>query len=161
PADPLLPRKGDLLLGRYRIEGILGRGGAGVVFGARHEMLEQNVAVKVLQPGVNDEGSRRRIFADVRAAIRIRSDHVVPTIAVGTLESGLPFVVTQLVEGRNLRELLDAEGPLPVTRAIDLAIQALEGLSAAHGIGVVHGDLKLSNLFVAPGPNGRETLKIV
>jgi serine/threonine-protein kinase len=154
--DALLPRVGDLLLGRYRIEQIVGRGAAGVVFAARHEMLGQNVAVKVLQPTPNDEEARGRILSEARASIRIKSEHVAQVTAVGTLESGLPFVVTQLAPGQNLRELLDANGPMPVARVVDLAMQALEGLSAAHGLGIVHGDLKLSNLFVAS-----DTLKIL
>jgi eukaryotic-like serine/threonine-protein kinase len=160
-ADALLPRTGDLILGRYRIEGTLGRGGSGVVFAVRHEMLGQRAALKVMADVERDDASRRGFLHDARAALQIRSNHVVNVKDIGALDTGLPFVLMELLEGRDVAQILKENGPLPIAQSVDYAVQALEALSAAHAISIVHRDLKPSNLFVTTDPNAPETLKVL
>jgi serine/threonine-protein kinase len=160
-AEAMLPRAGDLVLGRYRIEQVVGRGGMGIVFSARHELLGQRVALKVLLPEAQDDEARKRFLNEARASVRIKSQHVVNVMDVGTLETGLPFIMMELLEGRDLGRLLKQAGPFPIAKAIDYCMQALEALAAAHALQIVHRDLKPSNLFVAALPNGGETLKVL
>lgn len=157
-----LPRPGDKVLGgRYRIERVLGRGGMGVVLAARHELLDQPAALKLLLPEVMNEDTTRRFLHEARASVRIRSNHVATVIDVGTLENGIPFILMELLEGRDLGKVLREMKRLSVSLAVDYCIQALEALSAAHALQIVHRDLKPSNLFVAKPPDGAEVLKVL
>src|SRR5215468_10103257 len=98
-AEAMLPRAGDLVLGRYRVERVVGRGGMGIVFSARHELLGQRVAFKVLLPEAHDDEAKKRFLNEARASVKIRSQHVVSVMDVGTLETGLPFIMMELLEG--------------------------------------------------------------
>jgi eukaryotic-like serine/threonine-protein kinase len=158
----LLPRPGDLVLGgRYRVENLVGRGGMGVVMAVRHELLEQRAALKLLLPDVMNEETARRFLNEARASVRIRSEHVAKVMDVGTLDSGVPFILMELLDGHDLGQLLKKGGRPPIPLAVDYCIQALEALSAAHALHIVHRDLKPSNLFLATGPDGVEVLKVL
>jgi Tol biopolymer transport system component len=135
-------------LGPYEVLGLLGAGGMGEVYRARDTRLGRAVAVKVLTASVaEDEGRRRRFEEEARAAGALNHPNVLAVYDVGR-ENGVLYVVSELLEGQTLRDRLD--GPLPIRKATDYAIQIAHGLAAAHGNGIVHRDLKPENLFLTP-----------
>jgi len=158
--DPVAP--GDVVAGRYRIERTIAVGGMGVVVAARHQDLDQPVALKILRPEIlgNDEAVVR-FMREARIAARLQNEHVARVFDVGTLESGEPYMVMELLSGRDLQQLVDARGPLPVNEAVDYALQALEALAEAHAQGIVHRDLKPSNIFIARRSDGSNTVKLL
>ncbi|WP_437602540.1 protein kinase domain-containing protein [Sorangium sp. So ce590] len=115
---PIAP--GDVLLGKYRVENVLGRGAMGLVVAARHLALDDRVAIKVLLPKyVQDAEVLQRFLREGRAAVRIRSPHVVRVTDVGTLENGAPYMVMDHLEGKDLAAVLAESGYLQVPLAIE------------------------------------------
>jgi serine/threonine-protein kinase len=155
---------GDLVDGKYRVDRVLGRGGMGIVVQATHLTLGTTVAIKVLARA-GGESSRRSVAALVReaqVAARLRSEHVARVFDVGTLEDGTPFVVMEHLEGCTLHEAIYGGGPkVTVERAVELLLEACDGVEEAHALGIIHRDLKPSNLFLARRPNGRDVLKVL
>src|SRR5579859_282114 len=139
---------GDTLLGKYRVERVLGVGGMGAVVAARHLKLDHMVAIKVLLPEVlDDEEIVARFEREGRASAQITSDHIARVTDVGVLDGGAPFMVMEYLAGEDLGVILRREGTLSVEQAVELAIQACDVLSEAHALGIVHRDLKPANLF--------------
>ncbi|SDS90656.1 serine/threonine-protein kinase [Actinopolymorpha singaporensis] len=132
-------------LGRYRLEELLSRGGMGEVWRAHDSTLGRPVAVKLLHAGVTEAGDRERFVREARAAAQLSHRNVVAVFDVGEW-SGRPFLVMELLDGRTLAAILAARGPLPPDDVRDLGAQAAAGLHAAHQAGVVHRDVKPSNL---------------
>jgi serine/threonine-protein kinase len=154
--------EGEVLAGKYRVERVLGRGGMGVVVAATHLQLDQRVALKFLLPqALQHPEMVARFSREARAAAKLRSEHVAKVVDVGTLESGIPYIVMEYLEGGDLSSHLAREGPLSVGRAAALALEACEGLAEAHALGIVHRDLKPANLFLARMPDRTECLKIL
>ncbi len=134
-------------LGPYEILAPLGKGGMGEIFRARDPRLGREVAVKVLPEEVAASPDRlRRFEQEARAASGLNHPNILTVHDVG-VESGRSYLVTELLEGESLRELLRG-APLPVERTIDIASQIARGLAAAHERGIVHRDLKPDNLFL-------------
>ncbi len=135
------------LLGRYRIIGSLGSGGMGEVYRARDTELGRDVAVKVLPDEVAHDAERlERFRREARFLARLSHPNILEVFDVGE-EAGVIYVVTELLEGRTLRERLD-RGPLSWRRAVEIAAGLAEALVAAHATGIVHRDLKSSNVFL-------------
>ncbi|WCQ92856.1 serine/threonine-protein kinase [Sorangium sp. Soce836] len=157
-----IPRIGEVFAQRYRLERSLGRGSMGAVFVAEHVSLRQRVAVKFLLPRAKDfPGASARFLREARAAAAIRSEHVARVIDVGTAELGLPYIVMEHLRGRDLQQVLDARGPLPVSEAVDYVLQSCEAVAEAHARGIVHRDLKPGNLFLTSGPSGVPVVKVL
>ena len=158
---PLL-REGELLGGRYEIEHCLGGGGMASVYRATHVGLDQPVAVKIVSPVIRDlPGVVSRFMREARAATRLKGEHIVRVFDVGTTDAGAPYMVMELLQGRDLGELLD-EGFRPtVEQAVDYVLQACEALAEVHGLGIVHRDLKPANLFVTRGADGLTCIKLI
>jgi eukaryotic-like serine/threonine-protein kinase len=157
--DPF-PR-GTVLGDKYRIDGVLGSGGMGVVLSATHLELDAPVAIKVLRSELtkNPELASQLLF-EARAVARLRSAHVVRIIDVARLPTGVPYIVMEQLRGTDLASLLAESGALSITDAVDYLRQACEGLREAHELGIVHRDLKPENLFLARTPEGA-VLKIL
>jgi len=135
------------LIGPYRVVDLLATGGMGQVFRALDERLGREVAIKILPPTLAaDEDRLRRFEQEARAAGMLNHPNIMAIYDVGTHE-GSPYVVSELLAGQTLRELLD-ESPLTPRKAVDLAIQMSRGLDAAHAKGIVHRDLKPENLMI-------------
>ena len=141
------PQPGQVLLGKYVVERILGKGGMGVVVAARHQQLNQRVAIKFLLPeAVLTPEASARFLREAQAAAAIQSEHVARVLDVGTLETGLPFMVMEHLTGEDLSAHLYRRGVRPAHEAADYLLQACEALAEAHRLGIVHRDLKPSNL---------------
>ena len=131
--------------GPYVIVGKLGQGGMGELYSARDRRLGREVAIKFLI-ATERQQAVLRFEQEARAVSSLAHPHVVTVFDVGQSDRG-PYIVTELLRGETLHELLD-RGPLPRARAVRLALQMLGGLAEAHARGIVHRDLKPSNLFV-------------
>ena len=157
-----MPKAGDVLAGKYRLEKVAGEGGMGVVYAAQHLVLKQRVAVKVLLPAAAcSEHVVERFAREAQAAARIMSEHVARVMDAGTTATGAPFLVMEYLEGCDLEELLAVEGPLPMTDVVDYLLQALEALAHAHAVGLVHRDIKPANLFLACRADGGNVIKML
>jgi serine/threonine-protein kinase len=166
PVDPArlrgLPRKGDKIADRYRIEGLIGLGGMGAVMSAMHVELQQRVAVKVMLPhGARHRVAVWRFLREARAASAIQSQHVVRIFDVGKLKNGLPYMVMEYLAGSSLQEVLDKGGPLPLPDAITYLLHACEAVAQAHAAGIVHRDLKPANLFLLKAGDGSPLVKVL
>ena len=152
---------GRMVAGKYLVERAIGEGGLGAVVKAKHVQLDQDVAIKHIKPS---ELSRpdvvERFLREARLAAKIKNEHAVKVQDVDTLESGVPYMVMEFLEGRDLGQLL-LEGPLPIDHAIDCLLQACEALAEAHAIGIVHRNLKPANMFLTPRPGGASLVKVL
>lgn len=157
-----IPVVDDVLADKYRIERELGRGGMGIVLSATHLQLEERVAIKFLLPELaHDPAIVARFLREGRAAIKIRSEHVVRVRDVATLPGGTPYLVMEHLQGRNFEELLEDQGRLTPELAVDHLLQATEALAEAHALGMVHRDLKPANLFLAHRADGSPCVKVL
>jgi serine/threonine-protein kinase len=121
---------GSRIDGRYEVVGVLGSGGMGVVVEARHTSLRERVAIKLLRPrALGTERARVRFVREARAAAKMRSAHIVKIRDVGTLPSGAPFMVMDMLEGADLAAVLKARHALPFAEAVMVALQACEALA--------------------------------
>ena len=149
----------------YEIVSVLGEGGMGTVYLAVHPVMGRKAAIKLLRRELaEDQTLVARFVNEARAANAIRHPNIIDVIDVGTLpDNGLPYMMMEFLEGENLAQRLARTGTLPVSEAIDIALQTASALSAAHGKGIVHRDLKPDNLFLVPelGSPGRERVKVL
>ncbi|MCE9561458.1 MAG: protein kinase [Planctomycetes bacterium] len=147
----------DLMLGQYRVLGLIGRGGMGVVYRAEHIHLRRDVAVKVFVNTV-DTCPRllRRFHAEARAAARLHHPNLVSCLDAGRSRSADPtgpirdYYVMELVNGEDLDGFIRSRGPLPVNRVCDLFRQISEALAEAHRNGLIHRDIKPQNIIITP-----------
>lgn len=154
--------EGQLFAGKYRVERVLGRGGMGVVIAARHLMLDELVAIKFLLPeALQNPEAVARFEREARAAVKIRSEHVARVTDVARLENGTPYMVMELLRGRDLAAVLREQGPLSLTDAADYLLQAGEAIAEAHSLGIVHRDLKPPNLFLTQRADGSSCVKVL
>jgi serine/threonine protein kinase len=160
PELPVVP--GQLIGGRYLIGSIIGEGGMGVVCSATHVGLGTQVAVKLIRSDrQSDPASVERFLNEARTAASLKGEHVARVYDVGQLESGEPYLVMEQLEGVGLDAFIAGRGPLSQGEAIDIVLQACEGLAEAHAVALVHRDIKPANLFLARRPDGELTLKIL
>jgi hypothetical protein len=164
PEDDPIPRRGVVpgrAVGRYHVLYRVGGGGMGVVFAARDLELRRTVALKVLRPsdGAPSKKMRARLLREARAAAAVRHGNVVAVHEVFEHE-GLPVLVMDLLEGESLRARLSRVRALSVDAALAVIAPVLSALETAHGLGVVHRDLKPDNIFLVDA-GGRELVKIL
>jgi serine/threonine-protein kinase len=153
---------GAVIADRYLVSELLGEGGMGRVYLARHVRLPQQAAIKVLHPGmVKDQGAIARFNREAANAARIENERVARVFDFGETADGLVYLAMEYVPGRTLRDLLEEGGPLPPPRAANLVYQVAEGLEAAHRIGIVHRDLKPDNILVVTDEQGVDRCKVV
>jgi Tol biopolymer transport system component len=133
-------------LGPYEIVSLLGTGGMGEVYRAHDSRLGRDVALKVLRRSSADAEHIARFSREARTAGGLNHANIVAVFDVGT-EGGVPYVVTELLEGETLRARLD-RGPIPYRKAVDYGIQIAQALDAAHAKGILHRDVKPANVFI-------------
>ena len=145
-----LPKHPEMLgrLGRYDIEKIIGSGGMGIVLKAHDSELNRPIAIKILAPHLSHVGAARERFArEGRAAAAVVHEHVVAIYNVEA-DGTLPFLTMQYVPGHSLQHRVDDNGPLSVEEILRIGLQAASGLAAAHSHGLVHRDVKPSNILL-------------
>jgi serine/threonine-protein kinase len=148
-------------LGRYRLMERIGVGGYGEVWRAQDRVIGRGVAVKILKPELGDPASIARFEREVRATAGLHHPNTVRVFDVGKTEDGLFYYAMELLEGETLAELIDRNGKLPIPHAASLVCQAARALGEAHGIGIVHRDVKLENIFVTRLKTGDAFVKVL
>jgi serine/threonine-protein kinase len=159
PIDPLV---GRVLDDKYRLDERLGEGGMGTVYRATHLLIDRPVAVKVLnQRFVEDEAAQTRFRREARAAGRLQHQNVAAVTDFGQTADGLVYIVMELLEGQNLREVLALEAPLDIARAVSLMLQISAAVAAAHEAGIIHRDLKPGNIYIAQRRSSPPVVKVL
>lgn len=151
---------GYVIDGRYRIEGVLGRGGMGVVYRARHEVIDKIVAVKILLAN-SDPDVVERFVNEARAATAIGNQHIVDTMDFGALPDGSTYFVMEYLQGETLARRIKKERFIAVAHALSITRQIAEGMNAAHRAGIVHRDLKPENIFLEPHESAQDFVKLL
>ncbi len=156
-----MPKPGDVIADRYRVERVIGAGGMGAVVAAKHIALGDDVALKFLHPQLLEDASFiARFVREARVTARIKDEHVVRVFDVGTTAQNIPFLAMELLDGEDLGSIA-ARGPMPVELAVDCFLQACLGLLRAHKAGVVHRDVKPSNLWLTRKADGAPLVKVL
>ncbi|MGK4007082.1 protein kinase [Sorangium sp. So ce1036] len=147
---------------RYKIERLLGEGGMGFVYLARHKVIDKRVAVKVLRAELaRDREIFERFVQEARAASSIGNPHIVDISDFGDLPDGSTYFVMEYLEGLSLAQIIDSPDELPMDRVCHIALQLSAGLAAAHEAGIIHRDLKPDNVFVVPRGSDPSFVKIL
>ncbi len=155
-------KEGDILADKYRVDGVLGIGGMGVVVSATHVHLGQRVAVKFLLPeAMVHPQALERFGREARAAVRLKSDHAARVLDVGSLADGAPYMVMEYLDGCDLGTLAQDKGALAVSDAVEYVMQACDAIAEAHSLGIVHRDLKPRNLFLTRKLSGAPCIKVL
>ncbi len=158
--DPLV---GELIDGKYRVLRRIGAGGMGAVYEGRHEAINRRVAIKVMLPHIaHDPKVKQRFLNEARIGGELGQENIVEVTDLGELPSGAPYLIMEYLQGRNLSQLIKAQGPLPLGMAVEIVGRVLEALTAVHQAGVVHRDLKPGNVFLAEdtSPTGRRRVVV-
>jgi serine/threonine-protein kinase len=153
---------GDVIAEKYVVEKVIGAGGVGVVVSARHTLLAERVAIKLLQRSAcTSDENLARFDREGRALARLKSPHVARVMDVGALPSGEPFMVMELLDGNDLSAVIRRDAPVPIERAVSWIVQACEAVVEAHAVGIIHRDLKPANLFLCRDAGGDELIKVL
>jgi serine/threonine-protein kinase len=152
---------GTIIAGRYRFERVLGVGGMGVVYLAKHLVLGEHVALKFMLPRyASMPDACARFVIEARSLFRISSPYVVRVLDIGEAESGAPYIAMEYVDGVPLRDTMDASR-MGVATACEIARQICEGLASSHALGIVHRDIKPSNVLVSKTTEGAPRVRIL
>jgi serine/threonine protein kinase len=153
---------GQVIGGRYRVTGVIGQGGMGVVYGAMHLELEQPVAIKVL-PAVyaRDTETLKRFEQEAKTASRVKHANVVQVFDLGRLTTGEPYLAMELLDGSDLESVIQSGRTLSRSELFGILTPMAAALDALHKEKVVHRDVKPSNVFFARNSSGGETIKLV
>jgi serine/threonine-protein kinase len=159
--DPASLRIGTIV-DRYTIVRLLGQGGMGSVFEARHATLARRFAIKFLLPALAaNREVLRRFENEAKAAGGLEHPNLVAVTDFGRTVDGAPYLVMEFLEGSDCAALLHRAGPLPIGRAVNIVVQACRGLAVAHKAGIVHRDLKPENLFLCDAGDGGDLVKVL
>ena len=142
-------RRGIVLGGRFRVTQLIGAGAQCYVYAAEHTTLKSQVAIKCLQPALVTPELVERFAREAQALTSIRNAHVAAVLDVGRAPCGTPFIVMEYLEGADLSALLETRPRLEQRQAAEIVLQTCEGLAAAHALGLVHQDIKPSNIFLS------------
>lgn len=158
PPAPAVLRTGAVIGGRYRIESLLGRGGMGVVYGAIHELTQRRVALKLVDSeGADQAALHERFLSEARTAAAVRHPSVVDVLDMG-MHAGSPYLVMELLEGCSLDAVLDQKQPLRLEQVLSWLFPVMGALASLHEAGIVHRDVKPSNIFLSQSGRGRPTV---
>ena len=153
---------GSIVDDRYEVLAVIGEGGMGRVYRVRHRRLGRAFALKALRADLaRDPILTERFIQEARAAAVVTHPNVVQINDFGTLTSGQPYFVMELLEGRTLTRILREEGPIEPGRCVTIARQIAEALAAAHAMGVIHRDLKPDNVILIRPTGAHMTVKVL
>ena len=153
---------GQTLLGRFKIEALIGAGGMGRVYRARQLSVDRNVAVKILhREALLKKTATQRFLLEAKATSQLTNPHTVTLYDYGETDAGLPFIVMEYLAGRSLKERMLATGETTIKDGLRIIRQACESLAEAHRRGIVHRDLKPDNIFLAETDEHKEFVKVL
>jgi serine/threonine protein kinase len=154
-------RSGDVIAGRYVLRQKLGEGGMGVVWAARSNALDVDVALKMLRRELAGTPAVERMAREARTAAQLGHPALVRMLDFGTSELGEPFLVMELLQGEELHHRLAREQRIPAERAVALLLPIIDGLGTAHDKGIIHRDIKPENIFLVSDAQGRVQPKVL
>jgi len=155
------PYIGKVVAGRYRLETRLGEGGMGIVYRARHVLIDRVVALKIIRPDLRSETHLRQwMLREARAANRVDHAHIVQIYDIGETDTNELYLVMEYLVGISLASIC-AKGPLAMTRAVDILEQMCAALTRAHDLGVIHRDLKSDNIMLTVQGGRKDFVKIL
>jgi eukaryotic-like serine/threonine-protein kinase len=155
------PALGKVIAGRYRLESRIGEGGMGIVYRARHVLIDRVVAVKLIRPDLRGETHLRAwMLREARAANRVDHAHIIDIHDIGETDDSELYLVMEYLVGTPLSSEL-AKGPLPLARGVDILEQMGAALTRAHDLGVVHRDLKSDNILLTQRGGRKDFVKIL
>jgi serine/threonine-protein kinase len=153
---------GKVFEGKYELMRLLGEGGMGSVYEARHQLIGRRLAVKFLHPQyASSPEVVTRFHREAQAAARIGHENIIEVTDMGQAEDGSPYIVMEFLEGTDVRGLLDEVGVVPVKRAAHIMVQALSALQAAHNVEIIHRDLKPENIFLLRKGDNPDYVKLL
>jgi len=163
PPGPLSDRYlGCTIDNRYKVEGIVGEGGMGVVYQCRHKIIDKRVALKILRADLaKDPEVTERFLMEAKAASAIADEHIISISDFGQLPDGAAYFVMEFLDGTPLAQVTGGGTPMPLERILPIARQLSEGLGAAHQRGIVHRDLKPDNVFLIQRGKEADFVKIL
>ena len=160
-ASKSVPQPGDVVAGKYLLESMLGQGGMGAVFRARHTLTDRRVALKWMLPDVDaGDAAVQRFLREARAATSINHANIVDVTDFGILQDGPVYFVMEYLEGKSLEDLIEKDGAVELHRALNVANQIALALEAAHNVGVIHRDLKPDNIMLLKKPGRRDLVRM-
>jgi serine/threonine protein kinase len=149
-------------VGEYRVDAVIGSGGMGIVYRGVHPEIDKPVAIKVIRRHLAaDPDYVRRLKVEARSVNAVRHRSVVDIFSIGALPDGRHYLVMELLEGESLAKIVEREAPMPFPAVTEILIEVCDALAAVHEAGVVHRDLKSSNIFVVTPPSGGRQVKLL
>jgi eukaryotic-like serine/threonine-protein kinase len=153
---------GTILNDRYRVLSEVGRGGMSIVYKGLHEMMDRTVAIKMLQSQhVTDQLSIKRFQQEAQAASHLQHPNVITVYDCGVVATGQPYIVMDFLEGQSLTDIIKAENHISYQRCVPIFVAACDALEHAHQKGVIHRDLKSSNIMLVEVEGRRDFVKVV
>ncbi|MBI2896207.1 MAG: serine/threonine protein kinase [Deltaproteobacteria bacterium] len=160
PDDEVNARLGSTIAGKYELLRVLGVGGMGAVYEARHRFTERHVALKLMIGKGRDPRNSARLLVEARAASAIGHPAIVDVLDAGQTEDGSPYLVLELLAGTDLQMALE-ERRLTAMEMVAITVQVLEALHAAHERGIIHRDVKPENVFLTTNDRGEPRVKLL
>ena len=155
--DTSMPLENQVLNNRYKLLAQVAAGGMALVYKAQDTMLNRIVAVKILRESfAEDPAFQKRFVREAQSAANLTHPNIVTIYDFGR-DGDRQYIVMEYVEGRDLKSIIRAEGPLPLARSLDIARQVCEGVGAAHRLGVVHCDVKPQNVLITADGRAKVT----
>ncbi len=146
----------------YDVESILGSGAMGIVYRGIHHVIGKRVAIKVLKATYSDDPEmKNRVIREARTVNAIRHPSIIDAFGFGTLPTGQPYIVMDLLEGQPLETFIEEEAPMTLKEAGPVLDQLLSALAAAHQVGVIHRDIKPGNIFLERADEGALRVKLL
>jgi serine/threonine-protein kinase len=159
PQDPYL---GTVVNGKFHVEALIGQGGMGKVYRARHLTLERPVVLKILHRGFSaDPAVAQRFHREAKAASRLNHPNSIAVLDFGQAEDGTLFMAMEYLQGKDLARVIAEGHPLPVGRIVRIGAQILSALAEAHALGIIHRDLKPENVMIEPRRNQPDHVKVL